>query len=314
MRLLLIEYQGQVDKMKFIITIFAMFFSVGLVSSGFADAAVTNSKSFSRQPEANYANNSVFSEREEDEKTISMNPFGLAFYKPTYVLPFYFTSSPYQQVYIGNTPNNQKIQSQEFKAQFSFKIPVWQNILGKDSKLSAAYTQQMYWQAYAKSKYFRETNYQPEIFLAKKITPNVWLNLGIEHQSNGRGGSMERSWNRAYINTTFSKNNFAVRFRPWLLIFKGSSSDLHNHDIGRYMGHGEITLLYKLYKLDLSLKTRNNFESGFRRGANEIAFSFPVSTKIKVYAQFFSGYGQSLIEYNHFTNAFGVGIALSDWI
>ncbi|MFN7095894.1 MAG: phospholipase A, partial [Burkholderiales bacterium] len=26
------------------------------------------------------------------------------------------------------------------------------------------------------------------------------------------------------------------------------------------------------------------------------------------------GYGQSMIEYNHYTNSIGIGIALNDWI
>ena len=304
---------------KFNVIIFALFLNIALNPIAYANDAATDSQDRLQQSEASIVltepvDDSVYDERERDEKTILCNPFAIAFYKPTYVLPFYFTNSPYQQVYLGNTPNNQKIQSPELKAQLSFEIPLLQNIIGADSKLSAAYTQKMFWQVYANSKYFRETNYQPEVFIAKRITHHLWLNFGAEHESNGRGGSMERSWNRAYINAIFSHANFAVRLRPWILIFKGSSSGLYNPDITDYMGYGEIILSYKLHKLDLNLTMRNNFESGFKRGANEITLSFPITTKVKLYAQFFSGYGQSLIEYNHFTNAFGVGIALSDWI
>lgn len=256
----------------------------------------------------------VLEERAESQKAVANNPFAIVFYKPTYILPFYYTVSPYHSVYNGNTPDNQTVRSQEFKAQFSFMVPLWHDILGKDSVLNAAYTQQMYWQFYTKSQYFRETNYQPELFLTKKVMKNFWLSLGAEHQSNGRGGDMERSWNRAYLNAAFSGNNFAINLRPWALIFQGSSSDLHNSDIARYMGHGEMIFTYKWHDIALSLTTRNNFESGFSRGANEIDCSFPLFSKVKGYVQFFSGYGQSLIEYNHYTNAFGIGIALSDWI
>ena len=263
---------------------------------------------------ASYGRQSVFGQREASEKRIFQNHFAIAFYKPTYVLPFYYTRSPYQQVYVGHTPDEQKIQSQEFKAQFSIQVPLFFDIVGKDSELSIAYTQRMYWQFYAKSQFFRETNYQPELFFSKKISPNFWVNLGVEHESNGRGGKLERSWNRAYVNAIFSKGNFAMSIRPWMLIFKRYSSDTHNSDITYYLGHGELILSYKLYHLDLSWKMRNNFESGFRRGANELSCSVPVLGKIKLYVQYFTGYGQSLIEYDHFTSAFGIGIALSDWI
>ena len=299
--------------MKLSTAIFALFLNITLIQVGYANGATIDSQNFPWHSES-HANHSVYEERENDEKTILWNPFALAFYKPTYVLPFYFTVSPYHQIYAGNTPNNQKVHSSELKAQFSFEVPLWQNILGKDSKLSAAYTQKMFWQVYAKSQYFRETNYQPEIFITKRIMPNLWLALGAEHESNGRGDTMERSWNRAYVNVIFSRDNFAARIRPWLLIFKSNSSSLHNPDITDYMGHGEIILSYKFHKVNFNLTMRNNFESGFKRGANQLDISFPVSTKIKLYTQIFSGYGQSLIEYNHFTNAFGVGIGFSDWI
>lgn len=305
-----------IKKCFFSVTI--VFVAVFFVSLCYAGDVATKSQSSKKSVGANQyptkpVNESAFDKREQDVKNIFDHPFAIAFYKPNYVLPFYYTNSPYRQVYENNTPYNQTIQSEEFKAQFSFQIPLWYNFLGENSRLSIAYTQLMYWQVYAKSKYFRETNYQPEIFVVKKITPNFWMNLGLEHQSNGRGGAMERSWNRAYVNAIFSKGDFVVSLRPWIIVFNGPRN-LYNPDIDRYMGHGEIMFSYQWRGIDFSLKTRNNFESLFKRGGNELNCSFPLLKKVKLFVQVFSGYGQSLIEYNHYTNSFGVGIALSDWI
>jgi len=63
-----------------------------------------------------------------------------------------------------------------------------------------------------------------------------------------------------------------------------------------------------------SIQAYNVIESQARRPSVELAWSFPITPYIKGYVQLFSGYGQSLIEYNHHTNSAGVGIALSDWV
>ena len=60
--------------------------------------------------------------------------------------------------------------------------------------------------------------------------------------------------------------------------------------------------------------SRNNITSLFRRGAVELTWSFPIQKYVKGYVQAFSGYGQSLIEYDHYTDSIGIGIALSDVI
>jgi phospholipase A1 len=257
---------------------------------------------------------SALGHRLEQERNISTNSFGIVFYKPTYILPYYYTATPYHSIYLNNTPDNQKIMNSEFKAQLSFRVPLIRNILGENSLLSASYTQVNYWQVYAKSQYFRETNYDPELFVSKQIKPNFWASAGIEHQSNGRGGALERSWNRAYIDFLFSKGNLAASIKPWMLICKNVSSDLHNADISDYLGYGETIFSYKLKKTTLSMMFRNVAESKFHRGAVEIDVSYPLYKQLRGYVQVFSGYGQSLLEYNHYTNAAGIGISLSDWI
>ena len=63
--------------------------------------------------------------------------------------------------------------------------------------LNVAYTQLSYWQVYAKSQFFRETNYEPAIFLSDNFSKIGWV-MSVLHQSNGRGGKLERSWNRYF--------------------------------------------------------------------------------------------------------------------
>ncbi len=257
---------------------------------------------------------SALQQRLEQEKKVQKSRYGISFFEPTYILPFYYTDRPYREVYQGHTPDNQKVMSEELKAQLSFKIPIWLNMFHSDYSLYVTYTQLSYWQLYANSQYFRETNYEPSLFVSDNFLPNWLASLGVVHQSNGRGIPLERSWNRLFLDVSFSGKQWLVSIKPWLLIFRSDSSDLHNPDIADFLGYERIVIAYKFYHQEISLMFRNTIESGFSRGAIEADYEFPIHGKLHGYVQFFSGYGQSLIEYNHYTNSAGVGIVLSNWI
>ncbi len=257
---------------------------------------------------------SAYQDRIDKEHNVAKNPFAITFFNPTYILPYYYTSNPYDAVYAGNTPDNQPVDSSEFKAQFSFQFPLWPSMFGSKVSLDAAYTQLMFWQFYAKSQYFRETDYMPEIFFSYNFRPNFLIDTGVSHQSNGRGGDLERSWNRAYVDLRLSVSNWLFSVKPWVLIFQQDSSDIHNPNIAYYLGYERTVIAYKFHDQELSLVTANTFESQFKRGSIELDYDFPIYKRLHGYTQLFSGYGQSLIEYNHYTNGAGVGISLSDWL
>ena len=265
-----------------------------------------------------YQQQNLVSKRVKSEEKIP-NSFAIAFYEPTYILPFYYTASPYNSVYQGNTPANESINSTEIKYQLSFKVPLWQHMLRTPAALMLAYTQLSYWQAYNNRAFFRETDYQPEVFIANKVNilfAKYWqlnfINVGLIHQSNGQGGTLERSWNRAYFSATASTEKWLVTVKPWL-IFHDNTYQRQNPDMEKYLGYGEIIIAYKYYNQVFSFETQNLLESGGKRSGNILSWSFPLTSYIKGYVQVFSGYGQSLIEYNHRTNSFGLGIALSNW-
>ncbi|OGO92876.1 MAG: hypothetical protein A3F41_03445 [Coxiella sp. RIFCSPHIGHO2_12_FULL_44_14] len=240
--------------------------------------------------------------------------YGISFYEPTYILPFYYTGNPYEFIYENHTPQNQPPLPEEIKAQLSVKFPIWLNLIGTPISIQAYYTQLSYWQAYTNSAYFRETDYEPGIFLAYHFLPYWTWSIGIDHQSNGRGDDLERSWNRAYSDFTFTNDHWYVSLKAWTLIFKNNSSNLHNPDISTYMGYERVVIAFKFYRQELSLMLRNTIESHFSKGAAELDYSFPIHGVLYGYLQIFTGYGQSLIEYNHYTNGFGVGISLSNWL
>lgn len=264
--------------------------------------------------------NNALQQRVTNENKAQSNPYVITFYKPTYILPYYYTVTPYNSVYRGNTPDNESLKSQEIKYQISFKVPAWKNMFDSSTSLFLAYTQLSYWQAYNTRAFFRETDYEPEFYFSTDLNYPLgkhwrlnFINIGAVHQSNGQGGSLERSWNRAYLGVIASTDSWVVGIKPWI-IFHDSTYDRQNPNMSTYMGYEEFFIAYKFANQVLSLESRNLIESGGRRSGNILSWSFPMTKYLKGYVQVFSGYGQSLIEYNHRTNSIGVGIALSNWV
>lgn len=255
-------------------------------------------------------------ERARKEEMIP-NFFGIAFYKPTYALPYYYTGSPDNKAYYGHTPNNEHIKHNEFKYQISLKVPIWKDMFHRPSSIYFAYTQLSYWQLYNHKTFIRETDYEPELFLQNKLDRCLirnwridFLNLGVAHQSNGFGNSQERSWNRVYLEAVTHAGNWMISFKPWVIVSKNDN----NNNIANYQGYGRFLVAYKYHQHVFSIQAHNLIEGGARRATGEVTWSFPVTCYLKGYVQVFSGYGQSLIEYNKRTNSAGIGLALNDWI
>jgi phospholipase A1 len=304
---------------KLIITLLSLFLAGTVIAEPTIDAANIDNDDINNRIQAfletlNSQQKTALAKRIKTEDKVANNPYSLILYKPTYILPFYYTGTPYKAIYQHQTPEGQTVMSSEFKFQLSFQVPIVNHFFGDKNTLSIGYTQDSFWQVYAKSQYFRETNYEPEIFLRRLQTDNFSWQLGIVHQSNGRGGEYERSWNRTYLQGIYSGSNWAVQANLWALIFKAESSDLHNPQIAHYLGNGNLIMSYKFGDMTLSLMSRNNLQSGFERGAEQLTFSFPLHGHFRGFVYAFSGYGQSLIEYDHYTNAVALGIALNDWI
>ncbi len=209
----------------------------------------------------------------------------------------------------------------EAQFQLSFKMPLAVNIFEKDIDIFAAYTARSFWQVYQTdiSSPFRETNHQPEVWV--QFHPefefygvrSMVTALGVAHQSNGRSGNLSRSWNTVFADLVFHKGNFAASLRPWVRLPESDAND-DNPDITDYLGHGEMRFAYKYDDNVFSFMSRNNLESGFSRGAVELGWSFPIPgyPYLKGYLQYFSGYGESLIDYNRYVNRIGIGLLFTD--
>ncbi len=255
--------------------------------------------------------------------------FGLYAYKTNYLLPLSFSSTKYHYWRENGIISNSNIYYKQYEAEFqiSLKKPLSFNLFGLNEIIAFAYTQKVWWQIYAPSSPFRETNYEPEIFITiptptyiDKKSNLKGIRLGFVHESNGRAGLQSRSWNRLYISSVWQYKTFFTNFRIWHRISedaKNSPTDLYgddNPDIVDYMGYGDISLSYLLGKNQIGLVLRNNLNfSGNNRGALMLDWSLPLlyAKDSFWYIKIFSGYGESLIDYNRHVDKLSLGFSFS---
>ncbi|MDP4726958.1 MAG: phospholipase A [Desulfobacterales bacterium] len=247
--------------------------------------------------------------------------FIISTYRPNYLLFAHYTNSvnnqPFTPLFEAADVSDQNLDAVEAMFQISFKTRLWTT---DDRRWGAwiGYTQQSQWQVYNDdtSRPFRETNYMPEIFLSYR--PDVtfggfhWrlLNLGYNHQSNGRSQILSRSWDRLFAEFGIERGNFALLVTPWYRISESDDDD-DNPDITDYLGYGNITAVYKPGNHSLALMLRGNFSTG--KGAAQFTWqSPPLLGPLRAYLKAFTGYGESLIDYNWNQTSIGIGLALND--
>ena len=249
------------------------------------------------------------------------NPWLIAPHRQTYLLPFSYlfsgvNSDPFGELAITGD-DEQHPRDYEAKYQISFAIPLWRHILGHKSELRFGYTQVSVWQIYSSenSSPFRDTNYEPELIWRTPVGA-YWGDLSFDtfqvsfdHQSNGRTDPLSRSWNRIIATMSFSTDDWVVALRPWYRLPEDAEDD-NNPDIEDYLGYGEFWSWYKGGRHTLGLMLRNNFRSDDNRTTVQLDWSFPIHPKLKGYAQYFNGYGETLVDYRFRNERLGIGIML----
>jgi phospholipase A1 len=252
--------------------------------------------------------------------------FDLRAHRPTYLMPFRYSDAPNRTPSSPTRPGPAEpldLRKAEAKFQISFKVRMadFGDAIGPGSALAlwGAYTQQSQWQVYNGeiSRPFRETNYEPELILAfdpNRTLPFGWswrlAALALNHQSNGRDDPLSRSWNRVYVQAGVERGGVGVQLRVWQRLREGQSSD-DNPDIGRYMGHGDLVASWQNGRHTVSALLRDNF--GSHKGAAQVGWAFPLDRRLRGTLQYFTGYGESLIDYNVRQHTIGLGIQLADW-
>ncbi|MCO7224921.1 phospholipase A [Pleionea sp. CnH1-48] len=276
-------------------------------------------------PQAEEKEKGLIQKRIEEELKAYDNTFALIPHKINYILPLTYQSDPNQSLY---EDSNTLLMHTEVKFQVSFKVPVTRQTLFEDNGyLHFGYTSTSVWQAFNtdESSPFRDTNHEPEVMLSF-TTDAEWLGatvplitFGLSHQSNGRDGEFSRSWNRLYMSAILEYEDIYIHFKPWWRLperAKENPQDVtgdDNPDIDDFYGYFELGVFRRISNNELSLLLRNNLRSD-NKGAIELNYSYPFSSKVRGYVQLFHGYGETLLDYNHKNTRLGIGFMLNNWL
>ncbi|WP_434778472.1 phospholipase A [Neisseria sp. Ec49-e6-T10] len=249
--------------------------------------------------------------------------FSIRAHNSNYILPvwhnFKVNDEPGTPKFGRNSLYDGNVKKTEAKFQISFKTKMFEDIFGTRADIWFGYTQQSHWQVYNSewSSPFRDTDYQPEIFITQPTNMNLpWgmklrmVGAGAVHQSNGQSDPWSRSWNRVYGMAGFEWGKVTILPRVWWRIPEKSRKD-DNPDITKYMGYGDLKLAYQYRDHLFSTTLQYNPKHG--KGGARLEYAFPISGKLKGYIQYYDGYGENLLDYNFHHRSLGIGVMLLDW-
>ncbi len=267
---------------------------------------------------------SLLSKYWELEASDKRGIFNFVGYQQNYVLPLHYTShinrapqSPTQATVL--QPDYRR---EEAKFQLSLRTKLAQDVPLIGGDVWAAFTQQAMWQIYngADSKPFRNTDYQPELIYvlpspkSLRALPLGWqwryTQLGLAHQSNGQSDPLSRSWNRVYLGAGFERGDWSFTARYNQRLNENIETD-NNPDLVSYRGRGEFQLNWAHGLHTASLLYRTSLTSA-NYGAIQAEWTYPIfkdhPNGLRWFVHGFSGYGETLTDYNFRQTSLGVGV------
>jgi phospholipase A1 len=304
----------------------AAFLPAGLPAAPRADPGDPAPAAATGGPPAEKARPSFFSHLWHLDDEDRAGRHAVTFHRSNYLLVFTYNETPNQVPWAAASPP-QELLRPEAAFQLSFKAKVWQDVLSAPVDLWVAYTQRSFWQVYHvdESSPFRETDYEPEAVLNVRTRLTLlgltmrFVQVGIDHQSNGQREPLSRSWNRVVAGVGVERGRLSLAVKAWYRLPERAADD-DNPAIERYLGYGELWGYYCWNRHRVAVMVRDNLEGGGNRGAVQLEWSFPLfgptwptPAQFGGYVQWYLGYGESLLDYDHRVNRIGAGFILAEW-
>ncbi len=277
------------------------------------------------------------------EKASAKEPFQIRGYRPISIsvvganLVNTLPSSPTN----GSPANAVAYRATEMKINLSVRTKLASGLLHReDQPLSDSvwfgYSQQSYWQLFNGdiSRPFRATDHAPEliyVFGHNRPLPAGWTyrmsGAGLVHQSNGQSLPLSRSWNRVYVMAAADKitatgHRFTLQAKGWQRLPERNGTD-DNPDISNFMGRAEIAGTWSfdtgvqksLRTHTLGMTLRHSLKTQ-ARGSLRLEYLRSLgdaNNSLRFHTQLFSGYGDSMIDYNRRRTVLSLGVSLVEW-
>ncbi|MBY0452502.1 MAG: phospholipase A [Bdellovibrionaceae bacterium] len=206
------------------------------------------------------------------------------------------------------------------KIQFSFKFK-----LHEEYNAYFAYTQTMFWELGKKSSNpFSELNYNPEGFYQFKMSESSYfqyINAGYSHLSNGKDGLASRSVDALTVD--FLGGERIKKLDIYFLV-RGQflyNFDDTNKDIVDYYGPINLKIYFNRVaeqifgseELYFEYYNGGKFAEKFSRSSYRVSLRaqpWDKKTKIKLFFQYFNGYGENLSTYDLREETYRIGLSI----
>jgi len=257
-------------------------------------------------------------DNKKEEAYISLDSFF------TLYQPYIANIAAYEPIYFlaGTDPKNSK-----FQIGFKYRFLNPEGSLSKRNSwlkgFHFGYTQTSFWDLSSSSAPFEDTSYKPELFFLtanKRFRPSwiqgFFIQVGLQHESNGRGGDFSRSTNFAYIKPILifysPRSKWGLQVAPKFWTYVNNQEDT-NGDLYRYRGY---------FELETKVGKADSFVLGsFIRYADkglsvQADLTYPLHALLKFnfdlyfHAQYASALAESLLYYRNRTSALRLGFSI----
>lgn len=233
----------------------------------------------------------------------------ISFYKPMYFL-------------VGTDPEKSKFQVSFKYRFFNPEKPLAQRYPWVEG-FHLGYTQTSFWDLGSDSAPFEDTSYQPEIYF---ITPRIktsfpsldglFIKTGFQHESNGRGGTMSRSTNFAYIQPILlfyneqKRSGIKLSTKLWCYV---DNEEENNPDIEDYRGYFDLGITFG--KAD-GLVIDTNFQWADKGASVQVDATYPLDglffdhLDMYLHLNYSNTLAESLINYTEREEAFRIGLSI----
>jgi phospholipase A1 len=208
----------------------------------------------------------------------------------------------------------------KFQISFKYKLVAIDDPESWWESFYFGYSQTSLWDWNQPSTPFFDSSYRPELLFSRaRLWTNSWLRLdlagGLQHESNGRDGADSRSLNIAYLRPTVllgHEDRWFLSLAPRAWGYLGELTD--NPDIADYRGYFDLRAVVGT-PWGVQLSTLLRAGKDFENGSAQFDLTIPLSetflhSPLFLQVQYFTGYGESLLNYNQREDQFRVGFGL----